>query len=245
MIIIRKKDGGSRLPEAKFFYSKDSCPLPRTDDTLDCLGGASYFSVLVLVLVLIRGIFRYLLQKIKNLTQLHHFRRVYGFKVMSFGLTNAPSTFQRLIEFILRGLQWKICLVNIDDISIFPPNFEDHLKHLATVFDRLRDAGLKHKPSKCYFGCFRCHTIPYLGFIATPCMIKIFRGDAGVVTPSNPLPPTNNFFLYPSPVFGCFCKDHSMTPHHPTSSILNCYPLPIHHPVPPKNFDHTPPGYQT
>ena len=136
MIIIRKKDGGSRFAidyrKLNSFTRKDSCPLPRTDDTLDCLGGASYFSVLVLVLI--RGIFRYLLQKIKNLTQLHHFRRVYGFKVMSFGLTNAPSTFQRLMEFILRGLQWKICLVNIDDISIFSRNFEDHLKQLATVF---------------------------------------------------------------------------------------------------------------
>ena len=71
-------------------------------------------------------------------------------------------------------------------------------------------------------------------------MIKIFRG-AGVVKTSKPLPPTNNFCLYPPPVLRCFWKDPLMTPypHHPTSSILHCYPLPIHHPFP-KNFDHTP-----
>ena len=54
-----------------------------------------------------------------------------------------------------------------------------------------------------------------------------------------PPPPTNNFCLYPPPVFRCFWKDPLMTPHHPTSSILHCYPLPIHYPFPPKNFDHT------
>ena len=64
------------------------------------------------------------------------------------------------------------------------------------------------------------------------CMIKIFR-RAGVVTPPNPVPPTNNFCIYPPPVFRCFWKDPLMTPHHPTSSILHCYPLPIHHPSPP------------
>ena len=49
-----------------------------------------------------------------------------------------------------------------------------------------------------------------------------------MVTPPNPLPPTNNFCLYPPPVFRCFWKDPLMTPHYPTSSILHCY-----HPFPP------------
>ena len=64
-------------------------------------------------------------------------------------------------------------------------------------------------------------------------MIKIFLG-AGVVTPSNPPPPTNNSCRYPSPVLGCFWKDPLMTPipHHPTSSIYHCYPLPSTTPSP-------------
>ena len=44
-----------------------------------------------------------------------------------------------------------------------------------------------------------------------------------MVTPSNPLPPTNNFCLYPPPVLKCFWKDPLMTPHYPTSSILHCF----------------------
>ena len=55
----------------------------------------------------------------------------------------------------------------------------------------------------------------------------------------NPLLPTNNFCLYPPSVLRCLWKDPLMTPHHPTSSIFHCYSLHIHHPFPPKNFDHT------
>ena len=72
------------------------------------------------------------------------------------------------------------------------------------------------------------------------CMIKIFRG-AGVVTPSKPPPPNEQFLPLPTPCFKMFWKDPLMTPHphHPTSSTFHCYPLPIHHPFPPKKFDHT------
>ena len=59
--------------------------------------------------------------------------------------------------------------------------------------------------------------------ISPLCVIKIFW-RAGVVTPSNPLPPTNNICLYPPPFLRCFWKDPLMTPHHLTSSILHCYP---------------------
>ena len=64
-------------------------------------------------------------------------------------------------------------------------------------------------------------------------MIKIFRGGAGVVTPLKPLPPTNNFCLYPPPVLRGFWKDPLMTPHHPTSSTFHCYPPPHPQPLPP------------
>ena len=62
------------------------------------------------------------------------------------------------------------------------------------------------------------------------CMIKIFWG-AGVVTPSKPPSPTNNFCLYP-PCFKMFLERslNDPHPHHPTSSIFHCYPS--HHPPP-------------
>ena len=68
---------------------------------------------------------------------------------LPFGLANAPSTFQRLMELALSDLHWKTCLVYLDDIIIFSRTVEDHFLRLAEVFQRLRDAGLKLKPSKC------------------------------------------------------------------------------------------------
>ena len=70
---------------------------------------------------------------------------------MPFGLCNAPSTFQRLMEFLLTGLQWSICLIYLDDVIIFSKNFDDHLRRMEEVFGRLREAGLKLKPQKCRF----------------------------------------------------------------------------------------------
>ena len=65
------------------------------------------------------------------------------------------------------------------------------------------------------------------------CMIKNFRGS-GVVTPSKPPPPTNNFCFYPPPVLRCFRKDPLMTPTPttPLQASFTANPLPIHHPFP-------------
>ena len=75
----------------------------------------------------------------------------YEFNVMPFGLTNAPATFQRLMECVLAGLRGKQCLIYLDDIIVFSGSFPEHLKRLGNVFSALRGAGLKLKPSKCYF----------------------------------------------------------------------------------------------
>ena len=55
--------------------------------------------------------------------------------VMPFGLTNAPSTFERLMEKFMRGLQYNICLINLDDIIVKSSTFEEHPQHLGLVFD--------------------------------------------------------------------------------------------------------------
>ena len=156
-----KKDGGSRfvVDYHKFnsFTKKDSYPLPRIDDILDCLGGAFYFSVLDFC----SGYFQIpLAEDSEQYMAFTTLEGLFEFSVMAFGLRNAPSTFQRLMETVLRGLQWKICLVYINDI-IVSPTFEQHLQHLAT--------GLKLKPSKCHFGC---HIVPHVGFLATPSDIQ-------------------------------------------------------------------------
>ena len=76
------------------------------------------------------------------------------------------------------------------------------------------------------------------------CMIKIFWG-AGVVTPSKPPPPTNNFCLYTPPSLRCFWKNHLMTPPPPPPHFKHLSllpPFPSTTLLPPKNFDHTPSG---
>ena len=91
---------------------------------------------------------------------------------MAFGLCNAPSTFQRAMELIFRGLQWKTLLIYLDDIIIFANTFETHLERLGEVFKRLREAGLKLKPSKCEL--FRSE-VTFLGHTVTSDGIKPSR----------------------------------------------------------------------
>ena len=60
---------------------------------------------------------------------------LHQFRLMPFGLCNAPSTFQRLMELVLAGLHWSICLVFLDDIIIYSCSIDDHLKHLQEVLE--------------------------------------------------------------------------------------------------------------
>ena len=52
---------------------------------------------------------------------------LFQFKVLPFGVCNGPQTFQCLMEHVLAGLQWKICLLYLDDVIVFSKTFEDHL----------------------------------------------------------------------------------------------------------------------
>ena len=75
--------------------------------------------------------------------------RLYEFRVMPFGLVNAPATFERLMERVLQGIAWSECLVYLDDILVFGPDFGMTLARLESVLDRLGEAGLKLKAKKC------------------------------------------------------------------------------------------------
>ncbi|VDI46486.1 Hypothetical predicted protein [Mytilus galloprovincialis] len=87
---------------------------------------------------------------------------LFQFKRLPMGLKNSPLTFQRVMEAVLRGLNWKSSLVYLDDVIVFSRTFKDHLLHLQQVFERLRNAGLKLHPSKCNFAK---QEIRYLGHI--------------------------------------------------------------------------------
>ena len=72
------------------------------------------------------------------------------FKVLSFGLCNAPSQFARTMELVLSGLSYEVCLIYLDDILVFSRTFEEHIDRLAAVFSRLEQHTLKLKASKCH-----------------------------------------------------------------------------------------------
>ena len=73
----------------------------------------------------------------------------FEFKVCPFCLAQAPAYFQRLVDEILRGLSFAFGY--LDDILIFSPDIKTNLEHFEIIFNRLREANLKLKESKCNF----------------------------------------------------------------------------------------------
>ena len=163
VVLVRKKDGTYRFcvdyRQLNKLTKKDAHPLPRIDDTLDSLQGSCWFSTLDLA----SGYWQVEVDPAhKEKTAFTTPFGLHQFKVMPFGLCNAPSTFQRLMELVLAGLQWSICLVYLDDIIIHSKTVKEHLARLREVFTRLRQAGLKIKPAKCHL---MQKSVTYLGHI--------------------------------------------------------------------------------
>ena len=152
IIMVRKKDGSWRFcidfRKLNSVTHKDAYPLPRIDETLESLAGSTIFSTLDLA----SGYWQVELEESdKEKTAFSTTEGHFEFNVMPFGLTNAPSSFQRLMACVLSGLTSEQCLIYIDDIIVFSATFSEHLVRLRKVFQRVQDAGLKLKASKCRF----------------------------------------------------------------------------------------------
>ena len=155
-----------------------SFPLPRPDDVYDTIGEshASIFTVLDLA----SGFWQIPLeQDSRAKTAFTSHSGNYQFKKLPFGLMNAPVSFQMVMTQVLRGLTWKFALVYVDDIIIFSPDFDTHVQHLTTVFDRLRHAKLKLKPQKCHFAA---KEVTYLGHVISKHGVKVDSKKTSVVT---------------------------------------------------------------
>ena len=182
-----KKDGSPRFCvdycALNKLTTKDIYPLPRIDGTLDRLSGANYFTSLDAA----SGYWQvpvYEAHRSKTAFITHY--GLHQFKVMPFGLCNAPATFQRMMDILLLGMNWKFCMAYIDDIVIFSKTFEQHLQHLKLVFEKLMSINLTLKFSKCFF--FRTQ-FRYLGHVVSSRGVS--TDPAKIIAVKNAPSPTN------------------------------------------------------
>jgi hypothetical protein len=163
---VKKHDGSLRLcvdyRQLNNRTIKDNYALPRIDDILDSLSGNTFFTVLDMK----SGYHQIEIEeKHKERTAFTEGSLgFYEFNKMSFGLANAPATYQRLQELCVGDLHLKICFIYLDDLIIFSKTFGEHMERLRLVFDRIRNFGLKLSPKKYSFLMRR---VKYIGHVVS------------------------------------------------------------------------------
>ena len=135
----------------------DSYPLPRVDELLANLAGGQYFSKLDLS----QAYLQLPLDEVpKEYVTVNTHKGLYKYNRLPFGVSSAPSIFQRTMENLLQGIRG--VSVYIDDILVTGSILHDHLEVLTTVLEKLQNSGLKLNRSKCFF--LRSQ-IEYLGHV--------------------------------------------------------------------------------
>lgn len=152
VVLVKKKSGEFRFcvdyRRLNAITKRDVYPLPLMDDVFDRLAGAKWFSSLDLK----SGYWQMLVDPADvSKTAFVTPDGLFEFLRLPFGLNNAPSTFQRLMDRVLANLKWQMCLVYLDDILIFGRSFEEHQQRLDLVLSALEKAGLTLNVSKCIF----------------------------------------------------------------------------------------------
>jgi len=137
--------------------TKDAYPVPDVQEALDSLGGNSLYCSIDLL----AGYWQVgMTDRASECSTFCTRRGFFSFSRMPFGLSGAPATFCRLMNIVLAGLLFVICLCYIDDLIIFARTEQELLDRVNVVLTRLREAGLKVKPSKC---CLFKNEIAFLG----------------------------------------------------------------------------------
>ena len=151
-VLVRKKDGGVRwcidYRNLNSLTVKDTYPLPLIEECLDTLGGNLFYSSCDMT----SSYWQIPLEpsdshKTAFVTKYGLFEHCR----MPFGLCNAPATFMRAMNFVLRGLTWSVVLAFLDDVLILGKSSQEHFDNVRLVLDRFREHRIKLKPSKCVF----------------------------------------------------------------------------------------------
>jgi hypothetical protein len=164
-LIVRKPGGGLRMcidfRKLNNITRKDRYPIPLIEETLARFQGAKIFTRLD-----IRQAF-HRLRMHPDSEELTTFRTRYGtycYKVLPFGLTNGPASFQRYINDQLMDYLDRFCSAYLDDILIYSKNLKEHRQHVRQVLQRLRKAELQIDLKKCEF---HVTETKFLGLIIT------------------------------------------------------------------------------
>jgi transposase InsO family protein len=185
ILFVKKPDGSLRFcidfRKLNLLTKKDRYPLPLIDETLARIGRAKLFTKLD-----IRQAFHRIRidPKSEELTTFRTRFGAYKCKVLPFGLTNGPATYQRYMNDVLFDYLDDFCTAYLDDILIYSDNELEHEHHVKRVLERLRDAGLQIDLKKCEFHVTRTK---YLGFIISTNGIEVDPDKISVVKNWTPL----------------------------------------------------------
>ena len=154
LVLVRKERGGLCVCVDYRGVNKDTVmdkyPIPCIDELIDMVGRNR--PKIFTSLDLMRGYHQARMDdNSKHKTAFVCHMGLFQFRRMPFGLTNAPATFLRLMSQLFSGKEWEFVSVYIDDVLIASQSMEEHVEHIRKVLLRLRESGLKLKPSKCTF----------------------------------------------------------------------------------------------
>ena len=181
LVIIPKKDGTKRMcvdyRKLNNITRKNSYPLPDIAEILSSFRNAKVFSTIDLK----SGYWQMEMEeKDKDKTAMVVNNRLFSFNRLPFGLCGAPSAFQNAMNIVLKPFLGRFAYVFLDDIIVYSSSLEEHLEHLKKVFDKLREANLRLKPSKCKFVVpqveFLGHVISAKGITPNADKVQVIRG---------------------------------------------------------------------